>query len=384
MKDIFKEFDGYDQVLQEIQVSKKHWKSYAAEAKTTADHINLLHPWRIDFRVLEIIEETQDAKAIRLVPENGYLPPFLAGQYIALFLEIDGIRTSRPYSISSPPNQAGYYDVTVKRVKNGLVSNYLLDEVKRGARIQASGPAGNFYHNPLFHDKTMVCIAGGSGITPFMSMIREITQCGLDREVYLFYGNKTLDEVIFHSELEELSSRFENIHYIPVIEQPPSDYHAASGLITGQLIRNRVGDLAHKTFYLCGPKGLYEFCIPELQNLGIPLKKIRKEVYGPPEDITRYPGWPENVKKNDTFSVRVNNGETIEVRAGESLLVALENAGVIVPSLCRSGECSMCRVKIVSGKVFQPQGIPIRKSDRTFGYVHSCVSFPISDLDILV
>jgi len=230
----------------------------------------------------------------------------------------------------------------------------------------------------------MVCIAGGSGITPFMSMVREIIECGLNREIFLFYGNRDLDDAIFHRALTDISRRFENIHYIPVVEKPPEGYNGAAGFITGELIREALGVLAGKTFYLCGPKGLYDFCIPELETLGIPSRKIRKEVSGAPTQISTYPGWPEDISEKDVFAVRVNNGHTLRASAGESLLAALEKAGVLVPSICRSGECSMCRVKVVSGRVFQPAGVPVRKSDRQFGYVHSCVSYPISDLEILV
>ena len=74
-------------------------------------------------------------------------------------------------------------------------------------------------------------------------------------------------------------------------------------------------------------------------------------------------------------AVKVDGGATIEARAGESLMLALEKKGVLIPSICRSGECSMCRVKILSGRVFQPAGVPVRKSDAQFGYVHSCVLF---------
>ncbi len=383
-KEIFREFDGYDQLLQEIEVGRKYWKNFASDAASTQRHIDLLHPARMMLRVSDIIEETADTGTLRLVPENAYLPPFLAGQYVALLLEIGNIRTTRPYTISSPPNQIGYYDITVKRVEGGLASGYLLDDVERGAWIESSGPAGNFYYNPLFHDKTMVCIAGGSGITPFMSMIREITECGLEREVFLFYGNRNLDDVIFHGTLTDISLRFQNIHYIPVVEDAPEGYNGATGLITGRLIRDTLGDPEGKTYYLCGPKGLYDFCIPELEGLGIPSRKIRKEVYGPPADICTSTGWPEGISGKDTFPVRVNDGSTLHAYAGEPLLGTLEKAGVLVPSLCRSGECSMCRVKVVSGKVFQPAGVPVRKSDRRYGYVHACVSYPISDLEILV
>ncbi len=383
-KPVFKEFDGYNGIVEEIETSRKYGTDYAVYRDSVDKQINLLHPTRMKLRVSEIIDETSSTKTLRLVSQDGYLPPFLAGQYIALFLELSGIRTSRPYTISSPPNQTGFYEITIRRVEDGLVSNYLLDEVKKGDELESSGPAGQFYHNPLFHDRTMVCIAGGSGITPFRSMIREIVECGLERAVYLFYGNKNLNDAIFHDELRSLSDRFEEINYLPVIEEPSVGYQGLSGLITGDLIREAIGDLTGKTFYLCGPQGMYDFCVPELERLGIPKRKIRKEVYGAPANICDYPGWPEEIKADDVFAVKVDGGPTIEARAGEPLMLALEKKGVLIPSLCRSGECSMCRVKILSGKVFQPAGVPVRKSDMQFGYVHSCVSFPVEDLEILL
>jgi ferredoxin-NADP reductase/ferredoxin len=381
-KNIFEDFDGYNDIVEEIEHSRKYGINYSAERHSPAQFINRLHPPILNLRVSDIIEETCSTKTLRLIPDDGYLPPFLAGQYVALFLEIGGIRTSRPYSISSPPNQTGFYDITVRRADGGLVSNYLLDEVSKGDRLQSSGPAGNFYYNPLFHDKNMVCLAGGSGITPFMSIIHEIADCGIDRTVFLFYGNKNLDDVIFHEKFKAISNRFENIQYIPVIEEPPNDYDGSRGLITGNLIKEKIGNLEDKTFYLCGPQGMYDFCIPELVRLGIPDKKIRKEVYGAPVNICDYPGWPEDIKAETIFKVGINGGGTLDARAGEPLITALEKKGVIVPSLCRSGECSMCRIRIISGKVFQPKGVPVRKSDRQFGYVHSCVSYPLDDLEI--
>ncbi len=383
-KDIFREFDGYSDIVREIEVSRKYGVKYTAERDSADQYINRLHPPRLKLRVTEIIEETPSAKTLRLVSEEHYLPPFQAGQYVALFLEIHGIRTSRPYSISSPPNQTGYYDITVRRVEGGLVSNYLLDEIGPGDGLQSSGPSGNFYHNPLFHDKSMVCLAGGSGITPFMSMIREITQCGLERELYLFYGNRSPGDAIFHDTCLAISGRFQNIHYVPVFENPPEGYEGPKGFITADLIRKTIGDVTGKTFYLCGPRGMYDFCMPELEGLGIPGRKIRKEVYGAPQSICDYPGWPEETKAGDVFKVKIKGGGTLEARSGEPLLLALEREGMVIPSLCRSGECSKCRVKILSGKVFQPAGVPVRKSDRQFGYVHSCVSFPVADLKILL
>jgi len=383
-KGIWEDFDGYQDIVAEIRVSRKLGGTMTSAMAFAEDYIRQLHPERIELCVSDIIAETPSAATLRLVSKENYLPPFLAGQFIALYLEVGGIRTSRPYSISSQPNQTGFYDITVRRVENGLVSNYLLEEVKRGDSLISSGPAGNFYFNPLIHKQTIVCVAGGSGITPFMSMIREIVDCGLERTVYLFYGNRTTEDVIFGPELERLADRFDNIHYTPVIEAPHSDYDGACGFITQDLLRDVLEDIEDKSFFICGPQGLYDFCLPQLEEMGVPRRKIKQEMYGAPPDIREYPGWPAEVGKDAVFSVKVKNGKQLEARAGEPLLSALEKSGVVVPSLCRSGECSLCRVKVLSGKVFQPAGVPVRKSDRQFGYVHACMSYPLEDLEILI
>ncbi|MBA4393245.1 MAG: hypothetical protein C0407_06805, partial [Desulfobacca sp.] len=336
-KELFKDFDGYDRIVEERDYSRKYGLDYSAHKDLADPYIQRLHPKRLNLRVSEIINETNSAKTLRLVSPERVLPPFLAGQYIALFLEIGGIRTSRPYSLSSPPNQSGHYDLTVRRVEGGLVSNFLLDEVRKGDLLQSSGPEGHFYYNPLFHAKTMVCLAGGSGITPFMSIIREVVECGLDRGIYLYYGNRNFHEAIFHNHLLDLSERFTNLHYIPVIETPPEGYDGKVGLISGDLIKNTLGELEGKTFYLCGPQAMYDYCIPELERLGVPRRKIRKEVYGPPVDITRAPNWPDEVKGDQRFRIRIKNRESIEVKAGEPLAASLEKQGVLVPTLCRSG-----------------------------------------------
>ena len=383
-KGIWQEFDGYEDIVDEIKVSRKLGGTVAASVIAAEEYIRQLHPERLELCVADIIEESSSTKTLRLVSKDNYLPPFLAGQYIALFLEVGGIRTSRPYSISSQPNQVGYYDITIRRVENGLVSNYLLDEVNRGDTLISSGPAGNFYFNPLIHKKTTVCIAGGSGITPFMSMVREIIECGLDRTVYLFYGSRTTEDVIFGDEITRLSQRFENIHFIPVIEKPAEGYEGSCGFITRQVLREVLENTEDKSFFICGPQGLYDFCLPQVEDLGVPRRKIKQEMYGAPPNIWQYPGWPADIQPDDTFTVHVKNRNQIKAKAAEALLSTLEKNEILVPSLCRSGECSMCRVKILSGKVYQPAGVPVRKSDRQFGYVHSCMAFPISDLEILI
>ena len=107
-------------------------------------------------------------------------------------------------------------------------------------------------------------------------------------------------------------------------------------------------------------------------------------MFGAPLNISGYSGWPPKIKPDDFFEVNVKDKGVFKARADEPLLVALEKNNLAIPSLCRSGECSMCRIKILSGQVFQAPGALVRKSDRQFGYVHACVSYPIKDLTILL
>jgi len=383
-KQIVKQLDGYADIVKEIEIAEKKGSDFAALKGEAAACINKLHPARVPLRVSRIITETPSTRTLRLEAANGSLPPFQAGQYITLFLSIGSIRTSRPYSISSSPGRAGHWDITIRRVEKGLVSNYLLDDIKEGDLLESSGPLGNFHFNPIIHSKTMICLAGGSGITPFMSMLREIADSNLDREFYLFYGSKTMDDIIFHAEITRLARQFPNIKYIPVIEKPAKDAGCETGFITADLIRKITGGVDGKSFFICGPQAMYDFCLPDLQKLGIPGNRIRREMFGAPLNIFGYPGWPTAVKPDDFFKINVKDRGVFKARADESLLVALEKNKLTIPSLCRSGECSMCRIKILSGQVFQAPGALVRKSDRQFGYVHSCVSYPIEDLTVLL
>ncbi|MBM3149919.1 MAG: hypothetical protein FJZ88_07850, partial [Chloroflexi bacterium] len=141
---------------------------FAQTSKTMAR----LHPSRITLKVKEIIEETPSTKTLRMVSADGALPYFRAGQYINLFVNIGGVLTSRPYSISSAPEKP-YYDITVRRMEPGFVSHYLLDKVKPGDTFESTGPNGGFYYEPIIDSSNLVFLAGGSGVTPFISIIRD-------------------------------------------------------------------------------------------------------------------------------------------------------------------------------------------------------------------
>ena len=378
------QLDGYAEIQQEIAVLEKYALDRTVERGQVKRIIDRLHPKNLNLRVSEIREETDSTTTFRMVSQDGYLPPFQAGQYINLFLEVDGVRTSRPYSIASSPTQLAYYDVTVRRVEDGFVSSYLLEEVSVGDTFQSTSPSGQFYHNPLFHGDDLVFIAGGSGITPFMSMIQEVVDRDLDRRIQLIYGNRSNQDIIFGNRIEKRTMHHKNLSMHTVISEPDKSYNGLNGFITAELIAELVDNIDGKMFYVCGPEAMYTFVLAELEKLNIPKRRIRLEVFGPPSDVTCEPGWPEGVAAADSFNVKLRDNTTITAKAGEPLMNSLERTGIVLEASCRSGECSLCRTKLVSGKVFQPRGVKLRKSDRLYGYIHPCMAYPLEDLEIRI
>jgi len=367
---------------------------YTASKDTVQQIVSRIHPRRMQLRVADIIQETPTTKTFRFERVDGPVPPFRPGQYVNLFVDVDGVLTSRPYSISSSPLQAtetegghNTLDLTVRDKPGGFVAPYLLNEIEIGDELETTGPAGSFYHEPLIDGDDLVFLAGGSGITPFMSILRRTLASGTASsplQIHLLYGCRVPEDVIFGDELAELASSHPNLDYTLVISEPPPGYEGLSGFLSANLVADQIGDVQGKTFYICGPNLMYDFCLSSLTELGVPRHRIKRELYGPPDDVTAEPGWPQDLPADTLFTVEVEGRETIRAVAGEPLLNSLERCGMVVPAVCRAGECSACRIRLLSGRVFQPAHTGLRESDRQHGYIHACVSYPLQDLRIRV
>jgi ferredoxin-NADP reductase len=366
---------------------------HAAAEQTTREIVDRLHPARMRLRVREIIEETPSTKTLRFERINGPLPPFRPGQYVNVFVDVDGVLTSRPYSISSAPQlsrareEPQTLDLTIRDKADGFVAPYLLNEVQVGDELDTTGPAGSFYHEPLIDGEELVFLAGGSGITPFMSIIREAfggEEEDRSLKVHLLYGSRVPDDVIFDAELTALAKAHPGLRYSPIISEPPPGYDGLTGFLDARAIQEQTGDLGGKTVYVCGPGVMYGFCLEALTELGVPAYKIKRELYGPPDDVTKEPGWPQDLDASTIVEVEVEGRETIRAAAGEPLLNSLERYGIVVPAVCRAGECSACRTRLLSGRVYQPASTGLRESDREHGYIHACVSYPLEDLRIRI
>ncbi len=371
------------EVLSDIEAIRTNANDKIYVGNMAEDTVRKLHKNSLSLVVSSIENVGDEAKCIRFSSKDGYLPPFEAGQYINIFTQIEGVRTSRPYSISSSPRQRAYYEITVARTTDGFVSDCLLDQLRVGDELSANGPAGVFHYNPVFHKKTSVFLAGGSGITPFMSMTREILEAGLEREVYLLYGCRNDKAALYHSELRAYAQKYPNFHYHLVLSDEVPGWQGETGFVDAMLIKKLVPDTENCTFYICGPQIMNDFCVKQLEGMGVPQRRIRREMFGARRDIQNEPGWPENLSGSEIFKLKVGD-RTIEAISGESVLTALERAGIRVNVCCRSGECSLCRVKLVSGNVFLAQGMLRRAADEKFGYIHSCKAYPISDIEVML
>ncbi len=355
--------------------------SVAAYTSAAAQAVARIHPSSMLLRVQEVIQETPSTRTFRFQRMDGPVPPFHPGQYVSLRVPMNGAEVSRPYSISSRPG-APYLDLTVRDRPGGFVAPHLLAVISEGDELVSSGPAGSFFHEPLIDGSDLVLLAGGSGVTPFASMVRHWDSQGWPVRVRLVHGSRTPDDVIFGAELSHLAESSPRFSYTSVISEPTEGYRGPSGLLDAERIGSAVGDLDGKTFYLCGPLAMTSLCMAALEELGVPRSRIRRELYGAATHVTSLPGWPKSVSPNDSFELAIEGGTTIAARAGEPILVALERHGVAARSLCRSGECSVCRVKLLSGEVFVSEQTGTREADRERGYIHGCVTHPLGDLRI--
>ena len=347
-----------------------------------------LYPGKLPLVVTDIRPAGKTAKTFRFQAKDGRrLPLFRAGQFMVLDFSIGESLISRPYTISSSPvhtvGENSYVEITVKRNPDGLIADYLNDSVKVGDVFPGMIGCGEFFHEPLRDAHNVVALAGGVGITPFASMAGEIAAGRLDIDLTILYGSNSSDDITMYDELSAFEG--EHVKVVHVIAGDEPDWQGERGFINAELIRKySKGDTS---YFICGPQGMYGPMAKALQELNVPARRIRFEVFGQPKDISQYEGYPAD-RKNETFDLTVVRGiheDVIPARADESLAVALERAGIRIETACRSGECGFCRTKVLSGEVYiSPVSDGRRAADKDFGYVHACAAYPLSNVKIKI
>ncbi len=372
----------------------------AAEAKfpTYSDNASVLakalHPKKQYLKIAEVKERAEDCRSYTLVPdeERGTtaLAYFGAGKYLTVFETIEGMPITRAYSISSSPKDSleGKYVLTIKLVEGGLMSRYIFDTWEVGTKVEVSAPVGNFEYQPIRDARKVICLAGGSGITPFVSMANAICDGDEDFELTLLYGSRNADNILFREELDELAKKCDKIKVVHVLSDEGAEIPegAEKGFITAELIKKYAPTDEAYSVFLCGPQQMYSFVDKDLEKLGLLKKYIRHEMFGEFHNPQTQADYPAGVPEDVTIKVTIQDQTwTVTGKSSDSVMQILEKNGISAPARCRSGECGFCHSHLLSGKVYVPKHLEYRRlADYKFGCIHPCCSFPLTDLEINV
>jgi len=223
--------------------------------------------------------ELPDTKTLRLKWPEGHNPEFLTGQFITVYWP-DAPGYKRAYSLSSCALDRGAYEVTVKR--DGKMGTRIVDWAKAGDKLCVLPPAGKFL--PVFEpDQHLVCIAGGSGVTPFRGFAREASRRKLDTRITVLYSVRTTNDIIFSQEFRELTQQNPNFYfYVTCTRLSEGDaWHGRRGRIDPAWVKEHIHDLPNTVFYACGPNALVEFAEDlVLHGLQVPKAQMKTEKWG--------------------------------------------------------------------------------------------------------
>lgn len=335
-----------------------------------------LHPGYMQVELTEarFLTDTIRELTFKRVDSDEF-PFFRAGQYVSIQIKIGESLVSRPYSIVSTPAQALENKLVLAIENAGFVSGYLNEKAKVGDRFVMTEPSGEFHYETLRDSKNIICIAGGSGITPFMSMAGSLADGDEDYSMILFYGARTAAQLAYKKELDELAARCNKLKVVYVLsdeEQPECE----KGFVSSELMK-RYTDLTNSTFFMCGPKAMYDFLGKELAPLNLPKKAIHRDATCCGDLSMDNPGeFKLTVHMRDEVYV-------ISAKENETLLVAMERAGLNAPNKCRAGGCGFCHSKWLSGSYRVAEDRDGRReADRKFGFIHPCVTYPLEDMEI--
>ncbi|MBQ9825351.1 MAG: 2Fe-2S iron-sulfur cluster binding domain-containing protein [Solobacterium sp.] len=354
------------------------------------DLADRLHPGAQEFTVTEIRDVSPTSKTFRLKPVNGHVPVFQCGQFASFELNIGNSVLTRAYSISSAPFEARgeepFFEITIRRNRTYFVPDWFFENVRVGSSLTASLPYGHFYYEPLRDSRNIIAIAGGSGITPFVSMAKEIVHGTMDVNLTVLYGSVSHTDIVCKDELDSCEKACpEKIRIIHVMSDDES-WEGEKGFITKQLIEKYAAAIEDPSYFFCGPAVMFFQIEKIMKEMNVPLRRFRHDTI-PQPDVKLIPGFPEE-QIGKTYKMTVVRGiheDVIDAAADEPIAVSLERAGIKVDTKCRGGECGHCRAQLLSGNIFvSPLGDYRRAMDKELGWFHSCSAYPAEDLKIKI
>jgi ring-1,2-phenylacetyl-CoA epoxidase subunit PaaE len=343
-----------------------------------------------EFEVVAVVNETSDCSSITLrVPESRRADfMYYPGQYLTFELNVGSEKLKRSYSISSCPYTEKDITVAVKRVKGGLVSNYINDNVKVGDKLKVDGPDGNFKIKAggFFSFRSYVFFAGGSGITPIISMIKAVLAKERFSKVTLFYANRDTCSIIYNSRLSELGELYGKRFTVKyILQNPPVEWNGESGMldrnICSSLLTKSGLSVQKSSYYICGPRPMMDIVISSLRSLGVPDSKINLEYFSGSKSASASVAVSE---ESDDKSVRkvtaVVDGKErqFELQYNQNVLEGALKADLDVAYSCREGICSSCKGQVLSGEVRMAESHGLTDSEKEKGYILTCQSYVVT------
>jgi ring-1,2-phenylacetyl-CoA epoxidase subunit PaaE len=341
-------------------------------------------------KIAEVVPETADAISLRfeVPPELESVFRFKPGQHLTLRANIDGTEVRRNYSLCTAPDERDWV-VTIKRMPGGFFSQWAPQNLRAGDVLEVMEPHGSFTTElDRSNRRHLVAIAGGSGITPVMSLIKSTLRSEPNSQFTLFYGNRDSSSVIFLDALADLKDkyldRFDVYHFLDQEEQDIE-------LFNGMLDRARCDDaIEHLVpdgsevdgWFICGPGPMMAAAEGALLDRGVAKERIHIERFArevPAGAVTRE--MAELQTKAEGLKVKVTlDGRTRRVPfTGGNILDSARLAGLPAPFACKAGVCATCRAKVTKGKVEMAARYGLTDEEVADGYVLTCQSVPLGD-----
>lgn len=315
---------------------------------------------------------------------------FKPGQFLSLQFELNGETVRRSYSICCAPGEGGL-QVGVKRVKGGLVSNHINENLRVGDRVSVLPPDGRFFTEPVANNyKTYYLFAAGSGITPVLSILQTVLRTEPRSYVNLLYGNKNQESIMFKAELDTLQNEYADrlvvVHSLSSPKSQWSDLWTSShdkeyrtGRVDAEAIKWMLDTYPpyaqNAEYFICGPGKMIENTRQTLHSLDVPDKRIFSENFGGAGTATKVEGVA------NALLIAQLNGQTIEttISKGQTVLRALIAADADPPYSCEGGVCSTCKCKLTSGEVQMKINLALTDKEVADGYILSCQSVALAE-----
>ncbi|SDS41630.1 ring-1,2-phenylacetyl-CoA epoxidase subunit PaaE [Polaribacter sp. KT25b] len=328
--------------------------------------------------IQEVKQETANAVSVlfKIPPHLKSEFNFTAGQYITLQKEIKGEEIRRAYSICSTP-KSDEIRVAIKAVEDGIFSIYATTHLKAGDEIEISVPEGRFLLNPEAN-KNYIAFAAGSGITPILSMVKTVLETEPTSNFTLVYGNKSVADTIFYTELnalkESFSSRFK-LHYIFSRENVKNDLRGRiDGNVTNYFVKNMYKETTFDAAFLCGPEEMILDVSKTLKSNKIAEENIHFELFSTSVDEEAI----SEIKEGTTqVKVLLDDEETTFImQQTDNILAASLRNDLDAPYSCQGGVCSSCLAKVTEGKAVMVKNSILTDSEVEEGLVLTCQAYP--------